>query len=265
MTLVHISCSSLAAPVWQSATSCTGTDPLSVFSFFLPDHQTEIASLFTALQPDEQTRADRYRQPADRQRYVAGRGLLRIVAGLYLNQAPTDVTFTVGPNQKPELIGHTGWHINVTHAGDWVLIAIGRVPVGVDVESINPNFPFRELLSTTFGPGEQQLLTSTPNATPLFYQLWTRKEALLKATGLGAGADLPAVPCINGHYQLPAHHIGAAEAGNWQVWGISLPNGAPAAVAASATTALPVWYCVDSPFLLRSLPTAQSFLCPPHP
>ena len=264
MTLVRISCSSLAAPVWQSATSCTCTDLLSVFSFFLPDHQPEIASLFSVLQPDEQQRADRYRQPADRQRYVAGRGLLRLLTGLYLSQTPTDVTFTAGLNQKPELTGQTGWHINVTHAGHWVLIAIGHVPVGVDVERINPDFPFRELLSTTFGPGEQQLLTSTPNATPLFYQLWTRKEALLKATGLGAGADLPAVPCMNGSYQLAAHYIGAAEAGNWHVWGINLPDGAPAAVAAS-TTALPVWYYVDTPFLLRSLPTTKSFLCPPHP
>lgn len=255
MTVARISCSMATAPVWQSARASFWTREVAVFRFFLPDFLPTIARLYALLQPDEQQRADRYRQVADRQRYIAGRGLLRILMGLYLDQPPAGVVIGIGPNQKPELTNHPDWHINVTHAGNWVLIAAGHVPVGIDVEDYKPDFPVASLLPVTFGPDEQQHILMSSDAVSLFYRFWTRKEALLKATGLGVGADLPAVPCVDGNHELPAKDIGAAKAGCWTVLGFILPDGSPAAVAVALPAASPRWYSVDAEFVQTCFPT----------
>jgi len=232
------------------------TDEVAIFSFFLPDFSTNIARLYTLLQPAEQQRADRYRQMADRQRYIAGRGLLRILTGLYLSQLPAEVTINVGPNQKPELPDHPDWHINVSHAGSWVLIAVGRVPVGIDVEEYKPDFPVASLLSVTFSLDEQQHILESVDDVALFYRFWTRKEALLKATGLGVGADLPAVPCMDGNHELPAEDIGTTSAGCWTVLGFNLPDGSPTAVAVALPAASSRWYSVDAEFVQTYFPVA---------
>jgi len=256
MTIARISCSTFTDPVWPSAMAAVWADEVAVFRFFLPDYSTNIARLYALLQPEEQQRADRYRQVSDRQRHIAGRGLLRILMGLYLSQPPAGVVIDVGPNQKPELTNHPDWHINVAHAGNWVLIAVGRVPVGIDVEEYKPDFPVASLLPVTFGLTEQQHILESDDAVALFYRFWTRKEALLKTTGLGVGADLPAVPCMDGNHQLSAKNIGATKAGCWTVLGFSLPDGSPAAVAVASPAALPHWYSVDTEFIHTYFPAA---------
>ncbi len=227
---------------------------VAVFRFFLPDFPASTPQLYTLLQPEEQQRADRYRQVADRHRYVAGRGLLRVLIGLYVSQPPAGIVIGVGPNQKPELTNHPDWHINVTHAGNWVLIAAGRVPVGIDVEEHKPDFPVVSLLPVTFSGTEQQHILESNDVVALFYRFWTRKEALLKATGLGVGADLPAVPCRDGNHHRPIEDIGAAEAGCWTVLGFNLPDGAPAAVAVALPVPSPRWYSVDAEFVQTYFP-----------
>lgn len=255
MTVARVSCSTATDPAWQSAMASSPADEVAVFRFFLPDFPANIARLYNLLQADEQQRADRYRQVADRQRYVAGRGLLRVLTGLYLDKPPAEVMIGTVLNQKPELTNHPHWHVNVTHAGNWVLIIIGRVPVGIDVEEHKPGFPVASLLPVTFGPDEQRRILASTDAVALFYRFWTRKEALLKATGLGVGADLPAVPCMDGDHELPASDIGAINAGCWTVLGFALPDDSPAAVAVALPVAFPRWYRVDVEFVQTYFPT----------
>lgn len=249
MAVAHISCRVMTTVDWQSAAGCGWADEVAVFCLFLPDFPVDVARLYAILHPSEQQRADRYQQSADRQRYIAGRGLLRVLTGLYLNRVPAAVNIGIGPRQKPELADCADWQVNVSHAGSWVLIAVGRVAVGVDVEELNPDFPISQLLPVAFSPAEQQVITGSTNPITQFYRFWTRKEAILKATGFGVGADLPTVPCAEGYHEIFSGHIGAPEAGCWSVVGTSLPDGSPAAVAVAMAATKPHWYRIDTPFV----------------
>lgn len=253
MPVADVSCASLAPPAWLNDRCCPFSDTLAVFCCYLPDHATELPRLDTLLTPKEQARAARYRLPADRNRFVAGRGLLRLLAGRYTKQSSEQVTINPGRNQKPMLTNAPGWHVNLTHAGEWVLLAVGRVAVGIDVEEMNPDFRYADLLTTAFGPDEQEQIRLSEQPRRQFYDGWTRKEALLKATGHGLSDELTAVPCLDGEHRVPESVIGAA--GSWIVRSFALSETYRAAVAYEAQAEFPRFYTIETGFIARLRPT----------
>jgi 4'-phosphopantetheinyl transferase len=87
-------------------------------------------------------------------------------------------------------------HFNLAHTGDLALIALTRVgPVGVDVERVRPMENADDLVARFFSPREDKLFqTVAADEKPAaFFNLWTRKEALLKATGEGITRSLSLV------------------------------------------------------------------------
>lgn len=242
VTDAFVLCATLPATNWLPESTCPYTDSLAVFRFWLgdkipPDYEK------TALQPDEINRAGRFHRPDDRSRFVYARHMLRVVTGRYLRQRPAEVRFTVGKNQKPELRDTDRWHINVSHAGEWILIAIGTTSVGVDVEENNPHFAFRDVLTHSFTSAEQQFIAAHDSRL-LFYQSWTRKEALVKATGKGLDDDFQRVPCLDGRHQIQSELIGAA--GQWSVRSFTISDGYSAAVAYNEWEGIPKFYTLES-------------------
>jgi 4'-phosphopantetheinyl transferase len=162
--------------------------------------------LFLLLTAVEQQRARRYHAEADYHRFVVGRAALRLLLGACLGLPPTALHFAPGENHKPVLATAPGLHYNVSHSGNWVLIAIGPVAVGVDVERINPNFPFDEVLDYSFNASERAFVEQHPVPSAAFYRLWTRKEAFVKGTAQGIDADFARVPALDGQHQWQAAH-----------------------------------------------------------
>ncbi len=197
------------------------------------------------LTPEERQRADRFRQPADRQRLLYGRLLLHWVSYRLTGQSARLVTGRYG---KPDFPADTGWHVNLTHAGDWVLVAVDRQPVGVDVESFPANLLLDTLLPTTCSLAEQQYVRGSKNATAAFLQLWTRKEALLKAIGRGLVDNLATVPALDGRTVIP-DTIDASET-NWRVDGFFVDSVHVAAVAYQSFHELPTCYRLTASDLL---------------
>ena len=227
---------------WISWSVCACTDALMVFRFELTGEV--LANVVpTFLQPDEVDRAQRYRQPADRNRFMYTRHLLRMLLGQYTRRAPATIGITTGLNQKPELSDSSGWHMNVSHAGDWILIAISTSSIGVDVEWINPRFAFADLLPTSYCEAERQHIQSEPEPRLAFYQLWTRKEALIKATAKGLDEDFAMIPSLMGTHAIESHLLGAD--GDWMVQSFPVSDDYVAAVAYPKTSSLPKFYTVD--------------------
>ena len=198
------------------------------------------------LKPDEVNRAQRYRQPEDRNRFTYARNLMRLLLSQYCRQAPDMITFTTGLNGKPQLSHTDTWHINVSHAGNWILIGVGRSSVGVDVEVINPSFAFQDLLSNSFSAPEQQHILGDAQPGLTFYQLWTRKEALVKATAKGIDDDFSQIPSLTGMHPRSSHLVGTT--GNWIVQSIPVADECVAALAYPKTSVTPKFYTVDSGF-----------------
>ena len=142
------------------------------------------------LSPDEHKRAERFRFPRDSHRFIASRGILRLVLGRYLQTPPEQLQFCYGASGKPALATNTvsGLTFNVSHSDDLMLCAIAHsCCVGIDLEYLRPVNNLEELTQRFFSPQEHAAIHALPNKERLrsFFQHWTCKEALLKATGEG--------------------------------------------------------------------------------
>lgn len=138
------------------------------------------------LSADERERSQRYRQPRDRHRFLTVRSTLRRLLGRYLDIAPENLEFAYSDRGKPNL-RDTNLTFNVSHSHDVALIAITRDrTLGVDVEYHRLR-DVENLARRFFSPRELATLQALPKSDrpTRFFQLWTAKEAYLKATGEG--------------------------------------------------------------------------------
>jgi len=150
-----------------------------------------MARFAAVLTPMETARAARWRQAADARRYVVTRGALRMLLAARVGAAPQSLAFSTGARGKPALdsAAFADVHFNVSHAGDWALIALATAPVGIDIEQCRP-LDYRAVGAQVFSTAEQERIDRAADRPRAFFDLWTAKEALLKAWGLGLG-DMP--------------------------------------------------------------------------
>lgn len=148
------------------------------------------------LPADERWRAGEIVVPAVRRRFVRARAAMRRVLGRRLGMPPHALAFAYGPTGKPLLAEHPGLHFNLSHSGERAVLALCEDgEVGVDLESIRHRaqvlpvalrfFSGPEAAAVAAAAGEAQVAT--------FLRTWTRKEAVLKATGRGMGVDTRAI------------------------------------------------------------------------
>ena len=163
----------------------------------IPLDSVDCERLIHHLSPDELERAGGFHFPQDRDRFIARRGVLREVLGRYVGQTPGDLHLEYTSFGKPYLPG-TPLHFSASHSSGLALYAISSRQVGVDLEYLRPDFPFRDIARRFFREDEIAYLDSLPASDQhrAFFMLWTRKEAYLKALGLGLSESLntPNIP-----------------------------------------------------------------------
>ncbi|WP_233636133.1 4'-phosphopantetheinyl transferase family protein [Hymenobacter setariae] len=200
---------------------------VTIFRLHVTGSLAFVSQAAALLQAEEQRRAQRYHRAEDYHRFVLGRAAQRLVLGAYLGLPPAGLHFEPGAAKKPRLREAPGLHYNVSHAGDWVLLAVAKAEVGIDIERLAPQFAFQEVLDYSFSPAEKAFIERSLVPTHAFYQLWTRKEAFVKATGRGIDAEFAQVPALDGQ-----HHV--ASPGQVPRWVVSTFEAAAGYVAAVA-------------------------------
>jgi 4'-phosphopantetheinyl transferase len=204
-----------------------------------------LETLRSLLSPDELERAQRFKFDLHRNRYIAGRGILRSILARYLDVSAKALQFTYSAHQKPQLLAATipGLQFNLAHSADLAVIAVANAgPLGVDVEELRPVKDAEELVARFFSTRESDLFQSlAPSQKPAaFFNLWTRKEALLKATGEGITGGLNRVE-VSFLENEPARLLaidGASEAaGQWTLSCFKPAAGFIGAVAIQARSA----------------------------
>jgi 4'-phosphopantetheinyl transferase len=151
----------------------------------------EIRSLAALLSADEHDRAQRLRFAVDRQRFIAGRAILRLLLGSLLQAVPSDLRFHYSPSGKPLLDPRRNpedVRFNTTHANGLALYGVTKgQEIGIDLERQTGDAKRLDIADQFFSAPERQVLRTLPSAEQLhtFYAYWTRKEAYLKGIGTG--------------------------------------------------------------------------------
>jgi 4'-phosphopantetheinyl transferase len=143
------------------------------------------AAIFSA---DERKRAERLRFADDRRRFLAAHHALRHVLGRALKREPGALAFESGAHGKPRLLDAGGLEFNLSHSVHQCLIGTStQQPIGVDVEVLHPVVDAEALARRHFTQDEFEQWEQAPAADRdrVFLQGWTRKEACLKALGVG--------------------------------------------------------------------------------
>ena len=186
-------------------------------------------SLESLLCPEERLRADRFRIARDRRRYVVRRGTLRRLLGAYSRSPAHELGFEYGPRNKPALASPDAappLRFNVTSTGDLALIAICRGrDVGIDVERITALAELEQMAEAFCSSRELKtiLALSDRERTQAFFNCWTRKEAYVKARGVGLSAPLHRIEVAVLPVEPPAlvrSDEPARRAGRWSMFAL---------------------------------------------
>ena len=155
-----------------------------------------VATAFDILSDVEQIRSGRFLFARDRRDFVVAHALLRRTLSRHFSIAPRDWEFVIGSNGKPalsgDLVAATHLRFNLAHTNGLVACAVSRIAdVGVDVETIDCAKDSLQIAERCFASAEiDGLRHCTSAARPeRFTEVWTLKEAYLKA--IGAGFSLP--------------------------------------------------------------------------
>ena len=148
-------------------------------------------SLQKLLSPRELNRYQRFHRQKDAAYFLARRGVQRLILERYVGIPPSTLRFARSKHGKPELVTQRNEALvsfNASHSDGLALYAIAcEREVGVDVERCHRKSETEQIASRYFTSRESQKLLAIPtdHRNEAFYACWTRKEAYMKAKGLG--------------------------------------------------------------------------------
>jgi len=154
-----------------------------------------LQQMASTLSSDDTGRVERFLITRVRERFIAARGILRQLLGVYLGLDPARLEFCYGPEGKPSLstIHNSRISFNVSHSGNMALFAVcSGAELGVDIEEVKSDFKGIQIASHFFSEKEIAELAKLPpkRANEAFFECWTAKEAYVKARGQGLSIPL---------------------------------------------------------------------------
>lgn len=184
------------------------------------------------LSMDEREKALRFHFPIHRQRYIAARSTLREILSFYLTSAPQDIVFSYSKNEKPLLLipRESPLQFNLSHSDDLAIYALTlHHPIGIDVEKIKESY-HPGIAERFFSSQENNELMRLPVKDRIigFYRIWSRKEAIIKATGKGLSTPLSAFS-VSATDKYETIVLNQDE--RWSLFPLFIQNGYQAAVA----------------------------------
>jgi len=170
----------------------------------------------------ERARWAAYLRPVDRQRFLLGVLVTRLVIAELVGCRPEQLVLdrTCGSCGRPHgpvrLTDRSGWELSVTHAGDWVGLAVAGDPVGIDIEPVDAAGDVEEVHADLLAPAELRVLDSgAPGGRAVgLLRYWTRKEATLKAARVGL--TTPLTELVVSAPNEPAAVL--ARPAGWEAW-----------------------------------------------
>ena len=177
---------------------------------------TQLDNFQSVMQPEEIAGANRFFHTTDKNRSIITRGAVRKILGKYLDIPPATLEFGIVKNKKPYVLnpGKVSLHFNISHSANYIILAVADLEVGADIELLNYVFNYKEIMHDYFSADEVSFIKQQ---TPVerFFLLWTRKEALIKATGKGLVDNIELLPGLDGVYSIKSEIISSSD--NWLI------------------------------------------------
>lgn len=212
-----------------------------VWSASLELESESLGELERTLSADEIQRARRFHFERDRRNFTGRRGILRNVLSVYLGTKPAALRLIYNEFGKPCLEGSPeagSLNFNLSHSGALMLVAVALDRgVGIDIEFIDSAVSSDEVARRFFSTNEIATLEGLPE--PLrqreFFNLWARKEAYIKARGMGLSIPLDSfdVSSIQGEAVVVPGTPNSSDGSNWKIENLDIDPRYAAAVAAS--------------------------------
>jgi len=196
--------------------------------------------LESTLSADEKQRASQFYFPRDRRRFVAGRGLVRDILARYTDADPAELQFTYNDYGKPRLrqLGRAdAIRFNLSHSNEIGVLAVSRErDVGIDIETLRGDTSILDVADSFFSRNEVLRLFALPKhlRCEAFYRCWVRKEAYIKARGMGLSIPLHSFE-VSLSPGFPAELLASTEPSDvsaWKLENLEVDDGYIAAVAA---------------------------------
>lgn len=181
---------------------------------------------------DDRAAAGAISGSAQREQFLTGRAFLRDVLSRHARCPSAGLEFSLTRFGKPFLGASPRVHFNLSHSNGIYIAAVAEAEVGVDVELIDRDIDHRSVGQEVFSGPEIAFLDEAPadRLAQRFFSVWTRKEAYLKATGLGFSSDLRAISVVSSNGAV-ADMSRAEGAPNWYSREIDVGWDARAAIA----------------------------------
>ena len=158
--------------------------------------------LETLLSDSEKQHLQSFIFETDRNLFALSHGLLRRILGNAIGIPPGEVPIFIRQLGKPHL-KEAPLQFNLSHTKETFALALSiEFPVGIDIEHVNPNCNWQDIALRYFSEGEKKMLENDPwlDRLLLFYVLWTRKEAVLKAIGCGIVDQMDCIDTSQGSF-----------------------------------------------------------------
>jgi 4'-phosphopantetheinyl transferase len=170
-----------------------------VWRVFNEKISSQIKNLEEILSDDELERAGKFYFEMDRKRFIMVRAILRIILSNYVREKPQHLHFKYSAFGKPMLATNPGSDnicFNLSHSNGIALYAVTlNRHAGIDVEHIRHNIDIEQIAKRFFSSAENSLLNNIheKDRLAMFFKFWTRKEAIVKATGKGVSFPMEQV------------------------------------------------------------------------
>ena len=181
-------------------------DEIHFYIIELDNLKPELPEIKSALSKSELETANKFKFNKDRERFIITRYLLRKILSNYLYIPPKEIQIITNQYGKPKLDSELNNNIqfNVSHSGDFAIFAINLFnEIGVDIEKIDNTINHLEIADNYFSTDEIEFLNISVSQNEIaekFFRIWTRKESLLKAIGIGLLPDLKKISVIENRF-----------------------------------------------------------------
>ena len=247
-----------AYPAWTADASLQ-PDEVHICLVNLQVSTDTLQKLAEYLSPEERARAARFDFAHDREHFTVAHAVLRLLLAHYSQLAPAEVSYVTNPYGKPALSTPTNQpplYFNLSHtrgrsnAHGLAICAFTHIcEIGIDIEYMRTNIEYEQIAESVFSQRERvalSQLTGTDKAQG-FFNAWTRKEAYIKARGLGLSLPLDLFD-VSLQPDEPATLLETREpdqnASAWSMYDLAVPSDYKAAFAISAHNAsLRFWNC----------------------